>query len=301
VPRIIGASLNLHPLVVIIGVLGGATIGGILGALLAAPLLATLRTIFAYIYRKLADLDPFPEPPPFRDLVKQRGVGALLFDLDGTLLDTDDLIVERLARKLEPPAFLSWLYDSRRLARRLVMAGETPTNRALTILDILRLDESVLSLQEWFRLARGQRTPDQYVAVEGTVELIQDLSQRYDLAIITTRSQAETAQFLERFKLEACFKTVVTREDVRRLKPHPEPVCRAAEELGYPPVQCIVIGDTTVDIKAGKKAGAMTVGVLCGFGELAELERLEPDLIIESTAKLAEHLPQEDKVWYETW
>ncbi|MCI0395798.1 MAG: AI-2E family transporter [Chloroflexi bacterium] len=61
VPRIIGRSLNLHPLVVLIGALAGASIAGILGILLAAPLLASARLILLYIYRKLLDQPPFPD------------------------------------------------------------------------------------------------------------------------------------------------------------------------------------------------------------------------------------------------
>ena len=61
VPRIIGRRLNLHPLVVIIGAIAGASLAGILGIFLAAPTLATLRVLARYIYCKLLDLDPFPE------------------------------------------------------------------------------------------------------------------------------------------------------------------------------------------------------------------------------------------------
>lgn len=61
VPRIIGRSLNLHPLVVIIGAIAGASLAGILGIFLAAPTLATLRVLARYVHCKLLDLDPFPE------------------------------------------------------------------------------------------------------------------------------------------------------------------------------------------------------------------------------------------------
>jgi len=61
VPRIIGQSLNLHPVVVLIGAIMGASLAGILGILLAAPTLATLRLLGRYIYYKLLDQDPFPE------------------------------------------------------------------------------------------------------------------------------------------------------------------------------------------------------------------------------------------------
>jgi predicted PurR-regulated permease PerM len=61
VPRIIGRSLNLHPLVVLIGAIIGASVAGIFGILLAAPLLATAKLILAYIYRKLLDQPPFED------------------------------------------------------------------------------------------------------------------------------------------------------------------------------------------------------------------------------------------------
>jgi predicted PurR-regulated permease PerM len=60
VPRIIGRSLNLHPLVVIVAVVAGANLAGVLGALLAAPTLASLRVLASYAYRKLLDQPPFP-------------------------------------------------------------------------------------------------------------------------------------------------------------------------------------------------------------------------------------------------
>jgi predicted PurR-regulated permease PerM/N-acetylglutamate synthase-like GNAT family acetyltransferase len=62
VPRIMGRSLNLHPLLVLLGVIVGGSLGGVLGILLAAPTLATLRVIGRYVYCRVYDLDPFVEP-----------------------------------------------------------------------------------------------------------------------------------------------------------------------------------------------------------------------------------------------
>lgn len=64
VPRIIGQSVNLHPLVILAGVIVGATQAGILGAFLAAPVLASVRVIGSYAYAKILDREPFPVPPP---------------------------------------------------------------------------------------------------------------------------------------------------------------------------------------------------------------------------------------------
>jgi len=60
--------------------------------------------------------------------------------------------------------------------------------------------------------------------------------------------------------------------------------------MGVAPQACVMVGDTTVDIRAGVSAGAQTVGVLCGFGRRYELERAGANLILESTAELTEVL-----------
>lgn len=62
VPRIVGGALDLHPLVVIIGVFMGASLSGLIGAILAAPVLATIKLLGTYAWRKMFDLPPFPEP-----------------------------------------------------------------------------------------------------------------------------------------------------------------------------------------------------------------------------------------------
>ncbi len=77
VPRIVGEALDLHPILVIVGVLIGASVAGILGAILAAPILATVKLVGIYAWRKLFDVEPFPPkeqrppPPSFRHRVAQ--------------------------------------------------------------------------------------------------------------------------------------------------------------------------------------------------------------------------------------
>ena len=63
-PRILGRSLNLHPIIILVGAIVATSYAGIVGLLLAAPLIATLRLFGRYVYRKMFDLDPWPEPLP---------------------------------------------------------------------------------------------------------------------------------------------------------------------------------------------------------------------------------------------
>jgi hypothetical protein len=64
VPRVLGAAVDLPPLVVMTGAVVGAYVGGILGVMLATPVIATGREILTYIYRKLLDEEPFPIDDP---------------------------------------------------------------------------------------------------------------------------------------------------------------------------------------------------------------------------------------------
>lgn len=76
VPRIVGEALDLHPLIVMVGVFMGSSLAGILGAILAAPIVATFKLLGLYAWRKMFDLPPFPkpepdEPPPAPSLIER--------------------------------------------------------------------------------------------------------------------------------------------------------------------------------------------------------------------------------------
>ena len=215
-------------------------------------------------------------------------VEAILFDLDGTLIDTDDAMIERVARRLQPLARLFPQGDPRRVLRRAMMASEGPANACLTFLDILGLDDELFALGDCLRRLRGLRTSANFQSIGGAVEAVRELSGRYLLGVVTTRSRRDAQTFLEQHDLADCFSVVVTHEDTWRLKPHPEPICYAAEQLGVAIERCLMVGDTGVDVRAAKAAGAYAVGVLCGFGEQGDLEGA--DLILENTAELGEWL-----------
>jgi len=116
------------------------------------------------------------------------------------------------------------------------------------------------------------------------------VKRRYPLAIVSAGGERSTLNFLEQFGLASHFGAVATALTCHYTKPFPDPILWAAERLGVPPDRCLMVGDTTVDIRAGKAAGAQTVGVLCGFGREGELRRAGADLILQSTAQLSQVL-----------
>lgn len=207
-------------------------------------------------------------------------IRALCFDVDGTLSDTDDLYVQRITSLLRPLG-----RNVPRLARRLVMWLEAPGNALLGLADTLGVDDEIAALLDWVSRHRN-KTRKNFLLIPGVDDMLAALHGHYPMAVVSARDETNTLRFLEQFDLTRYFDVIVTALSAKHTKPYPDPVLLAADKMSVAPSHCLMIGDTTVDIRAGKTAGAQTAGVLCGFGEEDELRRLGADLILASTPEL---------------
>jgi phosphoglycolate phosphatase-like HAD superfamily hydrolase len=213
----------------------------------------------------------------------RNAIDAVLFDLDGTLMDSDDQVVEALALRLQR---WGWSYPYR-AARSVVMAAETPVNGVMTLLDALGLDTPLLRMWRRSRGPGDRCTERNHQLMERADAMLGELRQRYRLGIVTTRGRRDAHSFLIQHTLAPLFEVVVTRESTRRLKPHPEPIRHAARQLGVPVERCVMVGDTTMDVRGARRAGAKAVAVLCGFGKQEELERAGADVVLDHVAGLS--------------
>ncbi len=213
-------------------------------------------------------------------------IQAVLFDVDGTLADTDDAYIARVAGMLRPVNFLFPRRDPRPFLRWGLMTSESPLNTLMGLPDFLGLDDELVAFTNWLADVRGHKPSERFVLMAGVAPMLERLSARYPLAVVTARSERSISAFLEQFQLRPYFKAVASAQTAAHTKPYPDPVQWAARTLGVPVENCVLVGDTTVDILAGKRAGAQAIGVLCGFGERAELEQRGADLILEQTAEL---------------
>jgi N-acetyl-D-muramate 6-phosphate phosphatase len=233
-------------------------------------------------------------------------IRALCFDVDGTIADTDDRLVAQLATLLDAVPLVSGR-RAERLARQVVMAAETPVHAAYALLDQLGLDAPVSRLRARLRAVKARaadpggtrsiqaadEVPHDMMA--GVQEMLKALATHYPMCTITTGTAARVERFLDHYKVRELFTAVVGAQSTARMKPHPEPLFYAASAMGVAPQECLMIGDTTIDIRTGKSAGAQTVGVLCGFGTESELRRTGADLILRTTSDLlAVLMPAED-------
>ena len=213
-------------------------------------------------------------------------IQAICFDVDGTLRDTDDQYVARVESILRPLHWLLPKKDSAATARWLVMRLEGPVNGFFSLADRLGLDGPLYRLVElsnpWKRDPKHRR----YLLVPGVREAVELLNARFPLAVVTARGARSTQAFLEATNLRTHFACVASALSSPRGKPMPDPIYWAAEQMKVKAENCLMVGDTSVDILAGKAAGAQTVAVLSGFGEKKELEELGADLVLPSIADL---------------
>lgn len=208
-------------------------------------------------------------------------VKAIFLDVDGTLSDTDDHYASLFERALRP------LFGRRapQVARTMVMRLEKPGNDALGLLDALGLDGPVGRLMEAIARRRPPRRVEPNL-IQGALGAVTALAAQYPLAVITVRGASATHAFLQASGLAQHIPLVVHGLSTRRTKPAAEPVQYACRHYGVKPAECVMVGDTTVDILAAKRARAQAIGVLSGFGEEDELRQAGADLILPSVAEL---------------
>ena len=220
-------------------------------------------------------------------------IQAICFDLDGTLIDTDEKYVARAARWLRPLSTILPDSNPETLARRVVMAVETPVNATLGLFDRFHLDEFFGPLLDRLHRSRGLAAVNEIRLIPGALTTLERLGSRFPLGIATSRDRWSTEAILEEEALNRFFQCVATARTTLRAKPHPQPIIWAATQLGVRPQSLLMIGDTTVDIRSGRAAGAQTAGVLSGFGEKQELADAGANIVLERTLDIADLLLDE--------
>lgn len=214
-------------------------------------------------------------------------IRAVLFDLDGTLVDTaPDLVA----------ALNGMLREDRRPAMPFAVARSEASNGAAGLLRLAYGERRLAAEQAQLRrrfIWRYQRDICIYSRIFNGLELILDVL--YETAIpwgvVTNKPHAMTEPLLARLSLAGRAGCVVSGDRLPQKKPHPAPLLLAAAELGVQPAECVYVGDAPRDIEAGRAAGMLTVAA--GYGYISP--RVDPadwgaDLVIRRPEALTEAL-----------
>jgi pyrophosphatase PpaX len=193
-----------------------------------------------------------------------------LFDLDGTLLDSIELILTSARysfQKLER----EWPSDEAWTAGIGIPLSTMFARYARDEADLALL----IGVYREYQLANHDRLIRCYDGIVDAVKLLHDRG--HELAIVTSKSEALAMRGLVHVGLARYFDTIVGYDASTRHKPDPEPVLIALDRLNCRPQDAIFVGDSVHDVIAGNAANVYTVAALWGAARRAELEAGSPD------------------------
>jgi phosphoglycolate phosphatase len=148
-------------------------------------------------------------------------VRAILFDLDGTLVDTDDDYIRRAGEFMRGLAFLFPQRDPTRFLRWSLMVSESPLNLLMGMPDWLGVDAPLARLADWFTRRRAAGPPPVFTLMAGMELALPRLAGRYKLGIVTARSDGRARAFLSQFGLAPHFSAVAGALTAAHTKPYP--------------------------------------------------------------------------------
>lgn len=200
--------------------------------------------------------------------------GAVLLDVDGTLLDTAAAYRRAIDMLLAQAGV-----DADERARIGALPG-------VQLPALVELCGGGPSVREQF--VEVYRTCNHDVrAYAGITTALRELSAMCSLAAVTSKRRVVASEELERAGLLQYLAVIIGDEDVCRSKPDPEPVVAALAAIRIPPERAVMVGDSYVDIEAGRGAGVATVGVMWGAEFPARLMAAGPGVVIERPGQLA--------------
>lgn len=204
-------------------------------------------------------------------------IKAVLFDLDGTIADTNNLIFQSFRYTLGQHGILGIpdeaIYAS--FGEPLVRTMErfAPEDARLLV-----------DTYHAYNLAKHDEMIQSFPGIEETLAALKDMGLL--LGIVTSKREKVARQSLAVLDLARWFQAVVTPEQTIKHKPEPEPVLQGAKLLGVNPQEAMMVGDSPYDLLAGRRAGCLTCGVEYSRLKLSLLLGTDPDFMISEPRAL---------------
>ncbi len=203
---------------------------------------------------------------------------AVLFDWDGTLADTRQVIVATFQQvSREVGVSVNTEFIERRIGtgaaqtfREILQTAGKPFDDAL----IKRLLEKKIQVE--MGMSRKVKL------FPGALTLLEALQGKTRIALASMNNRPIIEDLLNAMNISDCFEVTLTVEEVSKFKPDPEIFLKTASKLNCPPANCVVVEDSIFGVQAAKAAGMDCVAVLTGVYKREELETANPGLIVES-------------------
>jgi pyrophosphatase PpaX len=210
---------------------------------------------------------------------------AVLFDLDGTLIDSIELILASMRHAFEKcggdaPSDAEWLTGVGTPLRAMFECYASDDAETERLIEAYREHQLI----HHDRLIR---------CYDEIVDMLSGLaSAGHPMAVVTSKSEVLARRGLEHAGIYDFFQTIVGLDSSARHKPHPEPVLTALHRLGYAPSESVFVGDSVHDIEAGNAAGVLSVAALWGPFTREQLAKACPARFLDRPSALSQLLAE---------
>jgi beta-phosphoglucomutase len=211
---------------------------------------------------------------------------AVIFDWDGTLADTRQVVVASFQKALsEVHCKISDKFIERRIG-----IGSAETFREILQSTKVPFDETLIKSLVEKKVQNEIEMSDKVKLFAGSLELLESLHGKVKFGLASMNDRAVINHMLKRTNTHRFFDAVVTADDIVNPKPNPEIFLKCALKLRSKPDKCVVVEDSIFGVEAAKKAKMGCIAVLTGVYSQKELKKANPDLIIDSLKKKSEIL-----------
>lgn len=202
----------------------------------------------------------------------------VIFDWDGTLADTQEVIVLAFQKVLRK---VGCEVSDEFLERRIGIGAKNMFREALEIAKIRYDEEMINRLLEEKTKIHLMLTP-KIKLFDGVTDLLEALRPLVKLALATMSNREVIEKTLREKGIKSYFDLVITADEVEKPKPDPEAFLKCAEAMRCKPEKCVVIEDSVFGVIAARRAGMKCIAIPSGFYSKSDLEREKPDLIVDS-------------------
>ena len=205
-------------------------------------------------------------------------INTVLFDLDGTIIDTNEHIINSFIHALQDHAPAP--FSREQIIPRMGMTVEQQIVHFTGTEDVTPFIKDYRSYYDSNHDGNVGPFPQ-------VLEVIEELHARgIAMGVVTTKNRPGTLKVLEMFGLMKYMGSIVTVNDVEHAKPHPEPVLKAVQELGSDPNKTLMIGDSPADILAAQAAGVLSAGVSWSLKGEQALRAYNPEYMLHTMKDL---------------
>ena len=212
----------------------------------------------------------------------EKDIKLIIFDFDGTLADTYELIIKTNQAAMEAMDYP--VRDEEAIRATIGLPLEAGIRALYPDLPEEALPQWCATYRRIFDVYKTRYLPVLFPEVKETLEWLRDKG--FVLTVASSRQSVSLNAFLRDLGVLPCFRYVLGADNVAKAKPDPEPVLKTLRDLGYSAGKTLVVGDMPVDILMGSRAGAGTVGVTYGNSNRAQLLEAGADFVLDHFSEL---------------